>query len=554
MEEKLIKELEKDLVQARNYDGNGLEEKQSLGKMDAEKEWNDSSAISEELFLHTKSYDKFISEDMLILLGRTGTGKTAILRYLEHNIKKGNINDYFDAIKLQFSDIILSLANYDDITTSAQVKQYIEVSIHWIIHVEIMKYLVQKDETLSKTRSYLKSINVTKSTKINLDKILETLKEITHSKIVEGALCATKLMNLLFHSANYSEAVDEIQSYLKTKQRKFLVLIDNADEYDTNDEKLMVVLKALISVCFDFYNTANTNNVLIKIALPSEVYSCIFSGLPGKHKSNTVVIQWTYSDLTEFIAKRINHYAKQHNDVFYTLLNAEKFNQVDGNWLLKKILPKDISVNDSYKFNTFAICVRNTLKKPRELLVVFNALFSKILQEQNACFFVDNPIELLQILYYTQEQIIGMALSMYNNTYSDIEKVATIILNGMPYFFNNRTLNSKLKEAFSAIKNKQYDIEDIKNILLESGLIGVVTDVDLINTSVLDNDHAVYLINAKFEHQIKGKLVFNNSDYYVMHPLCYQHFRCRIKSNSLVYFDKNLDKDDVIHLILKGEN
>ena len=71
-------------MQMTNIDVAYQNEKYYLGDNDAETEWKDDPELASKLFVHTQAYKDFLNKDALLLLGRTGTGKTAILRQLEN--------------------------------------------------------------------------------------------------------------------------------------------------------------------------------------------------------------------------------------------------------------------------------------------------------------------------------------------------------------------------------------------------------------------------------------------------------------------------------------
>lgn len=75
------------LIQMRNIDTCNNTNEYYLGALDADKKWNDSSTEARKYFLQTSTYQSFLDPSSLILLGRTGTGKTALLRCWERNIK-----------------------------------------------------------------------------------------------------------------------------------------------------------------------------------------------------------------------------------------------------------------------------------------------------------------------------------------------------------------------------------------------------------------------------------------------------------------------------------
>ena len=59
-----------------------------LGSFDAIKEWqNQEEACAK--FLNTRAYKRFIKDEYIVLIGRTGTGKTSILKKLQYDIENG---------------------------------------------------------------------------------------------------------------------------------------------------------------------------------------------------------------------------------------------------------------------------------------------------------------------------------------------------------------------------------------------------------------------------------------------------------------------------------
>lgn len=183
-------------------------------------------------------------------------------------------------------------------------------------------------------------------------------------------------------------------------------------------------------------------------------------------------------------------------------------------------------------------------------MTIFNYLLSKIMEEQNVKYFHENPDEIRNIVHSTQEEMISSALSMYTTSYMNINDTCEIILQNRHYYFQGKDLDDKLKEAVA--NNNGYDITDIKRILLESGLIGKINEISLINNKKDENDKCsndeskVHYVKAKFEYQVKGRLSLNREDLYVLHPMCYEHFECSIDNMVLVYPDEFGDDAEIM--------
>lgn len=575
MEENIIKkqldDFQDSITQMKNVDGLLKNAKLYLGKVDAVKEWNDDSNEAYKRFLHTQSYCDFVEEDALILLGRTGTGKTSILRCLCENVNQKKVNLYNIAITAQFNEILENLINVVDDFNSPIINTQLVKIISMYINCYVMKALLnQKDyiDTSSAMYSYIRDNqlydlgdeNYGRSGINKIHSMIKASKQLS-GKPGEIANDIATVADILsaFSQNGYEEAYIEMMKVLRNK--KVLVLIDTLNEYDLRDARIVLCVKALIASCFDYYNNTATNHIFVKISIPSEIHTHLIEQLPGKQQGNTVVIQWTNNDLLKMIAIRLlAHYENSEEKV---LNFEEKYSYKDfyddninatcnAKQILYELLPKTCPTSLEFYFDTLAYCIRHTLKKPRELITIFNYFLSKIYEEKDSHFFIKNPNEIRNIIHSTQEEMISAALSMYATSYKDIKEACEIVLQGSTYYFQGKDLTDKLKEA--EVNRQGYDTNDIKRILLESGLIGKINEIS--KKCVKEDEdsknkrytiqNSIRIIKAKFEYQVKGRLSLNRDDYYVLHPMCYEHFECKVGSQTLVYPDEFGDEAEIM--------
>ena len=144
LEEELLR-FEENTVQMRNVDGLLRYVPSYLGTIDADKEWNDNPEEAYRKFLHTQSYCDFINPDSLILLGRTGTGKTSILRCLCENVNKNNIDLYNSAIMVSFDDILCNLMETIDDFNNPVISLQLKKGIAAYINCHVMKRLIRDE-------------------------------------------------------------------------------------------------------------------------------------------------------------------------------------------------------------------------------------------------------------------------------------------------------------------------------------------------------------------------------------------------------------------------
>lgn len=546
------------------------EAKNHLGVGLAEKEWQDNPKLASQKFLHIGAYHNFLDEDTLILLGRTGTGKTSILKSIEYNINNGQVDNYSLVILDDFTDLFNVLlkqtAMESESTTLYQMETIIDTTVITMVMLHVVEKFPQAEE-LNKVRDYLDDSGLYSNSKTKrfLRKILSSFRSSSTNSVADIYNSVADIYSFIKNelTAKYSEAKDELIDFLADK--KVLVMFDSLNNYNVCEKNEILAVKALISTCFKYYVDNASSHIYLKIALPSEVHTRILDSLPGKQQGNTVLIQWNYKELTSFVALRFQYWCTDIKSKSYNLdlsfardYKYEDFslNNIDAygksKELLKNILPNTCPTCSLREFDTISYCMRHTLKKPREILMLFNALLEEIIVQKNSRFFIDNPNEIKNTIHSTQESMVKSALSMYENSFRLINDACYVVLNSMRFVFSLSDIKSKLKEAERQVNNA-YDRDEILRVLFESGLVGVINEVRHINkpAEIFKTNEPFDFIIANFEYQIKGKITPALSDQYVIHPMCYEYYRCLVDTHAMVYPNRFADEDDIINAILK---
>lgn len=546
------------------------ESRNHLGVGMAEKEWQDNPSLASKKFLHIGAYHRFLDEDALILLGRTGTGKTSILKSIEYNINNSECDAYSHVILDDFTDLFNILLNQASSESETITMTQMETIIDTTVITMVMLHMVNKyphSNSLEKVKKYLSLNNLYTDSRAKnfLKKVLSSFRASSNGKVAEVYNSVADVYAFINNELSncFSEAKDELINFLEDK--KILVMFDSMNNYDVCEKNEVLAVKALISTCFKYYIDNSLNHIYLKIALPSEVHTRILDSLPGKQQGNTVLIQWKYRELVSFVAIRLLYWIKEQKPKRYNLnlgfadnydledlaLTNDKSYENAKN-LLKNILPDTCPTCFIFEFDTISYCMRHTLKKPREILTLFNALIEEIIAQKSFKYFIDNPDEIKNTIHSTQEAMVKSALSMYETSYNAINDACFIVLNSSKFVFTLNDIKKKLKEAEQQVNNA-YDKDEILRIMFESGLVGVVNEIRHINNppQVFKSNKPFNFIIANFEYQLKGKIVPTLNDQYVVHPMCYEYFRCYVDDCSMVYPDRFADEEDIINTILK---
>ena len=547
------------------------EVKNHLGVGMAEKEWQENPELASRKFLHIDAYNRFLNKDTLILLGRTGTGKTSILKSIEFNVNNKKCNEYTDVVLDEFTDLFNILLKQPDDESESQImykmEEIIDVAVHTLVMVHFAKKYSDCNE-LNNVRNYLNEHGL-----YTTNRIRSFVNNIFEKFRIDSDKAGAKTYNTLTDFYNfirgelcvrYEDAKNELMEFLKDKS--VIVLFDSLNKYDIRQKNEVLAVKALISTCFSFYVNNSKTHIYLKIALPSEVHTRVLDSLPGKQQGNTVLIQWKYKELISFAALRLFYWLTEQN-AQYNSLNIRFIEQFQsdnfllGNEkgyenskkLLANILPDTCPTCFMFEFDTLSYCMRHTLKKPREVLTIFNALIEELIIKKDMAYLKDNPSKIKDVVHSTQEFMIKSALSMYESSFEAINDACFVVLSSSKFVFSLNDIRAKLKEAAANVKNGDYDKDEILRILFESGLVGVINEVRHIDNppDKFKTKEPFDFIIANFEYQIKGRIIPTLSDQYVVHPMCYEYYRCLVDNCSMVYPNRFADEDDIISTILK---
>lgn len=122
------------------------------------------------------------------------------------------------------------------------------------------------------------------------------------SDLKEGILRLTNL----YDGINDEEIENALEIILD--KHKVLVLVDSLDYYDITEKKVVTISKALVELEFLYYRMYKEQNILLKAAIPSEVYTHVLEQIPAKRKTKVVAIEWRYKDLIKMLAIKVFFY------------------------------------------------------------------------------------------------------------------------------------------------------------------------------------------------------------------------------------------------------
>jgi hypothetical protein len=347
-----------------------------------------------------------MTKPQCIILGRTGSGKTALLEKLDENYEK--------VMKLAPEGLALTYVANNNVLNFfvvAGVKLDLFYRLLWrhVFAVEIIKehyqiinerardsFLVQIRDRLLRNKSRQDAIDYLlkwgesfwKDSEYRVKEVTQKLEQELGSSI-KGTLKAT-VPGIASSGINLSAAlakslseeqkaeivnrgqsvVDGVQmktlsdimtllekDILDNKQKKYYITIDRLDENWVNDDLRYQLIAALLETVRDFNN--KIENVKIIVAIREDLLDRVFRYTRSagyqeeKYKSLYLPLSWKQDELEELLDRRVNQLVReQYTKKVVTLAD---------------LLPASVDKENPEKY-----LIARTLLKPRDAIMFFN--------------------------------------------------------------------------------------------------------------------------------------------------------------------------------------
>jgi len=523
-----------------------------LGDEDASVEWERAEKPID-LFYDTKSYETFKRHDILYLYGRRGSGKTFFIRMLDHETNTNSLSEYTMSSVLNHEDAYAELAIQLRGSPFADLQQSELVYIlgkkwRWVLLASAMKEVLRRHDNSDSHKNEVKTIR----------------DYLVSEGIVEqdplariGEIFINELMNIGYESAKLGMAVSKILNALKTpefnhaenalikiindKDEKCLVMVDAVETYNVSDNISQAVITALIDAVYDLYLHSESSNIYAKAAFPSELYPQFSIVNKGKKEAKSIFILWQYKDLVCLLAKRYHSKLTKTDNVKDGDLDKYK----TAKEYLNKYINPIIASRNNIQFDALGYIFKHTQKKPRQIITLMNIIltYAKEREGDHLCL---KRRSITEGVHARLDMLVTGSLDIYGRIYPNGDNIIKSVLSGAKNYFPAEELDTRIRNAKAEKSAAQMTSSNVKRLLLESGILGVVRERKELGSGKV-------VIEAVFEYQIKDILPLKNDSIYAVHPMVYQDFQIALDVDSFVYPMPSLEEEEILFAIFKDD-
>jgi hypothetical protein len=307
--------------------------------------------------------------------------------------------------------------------------------------------------------------------------------------------------------------------------RPIIITFDTMEAYDIGNDALMNATAALVECAANFNLQFSALGVHLKIFLSGEVFPYLLEEVlqnPLKSVHSPVYLTWRPKDLLRLISWRFFQYLRNHD-----LLAVES--KGDINWAnQREVLDKmwrpyfgnTLTNARGLEEDTYSYVLRHTQMRPRQLILLCNAIAKQAVK--NNRFPRMSESDIVMAVSEIEVRLAAEIVNSYTATYPNVSRIVDA-LHRIPMLFMGNELDKRAPESASAWPG-DYSPARFRRLVTELGIVG----------RVRRKNEAAGFIDADFEYSMTERLAITHRDECVIHPMFYRRFNVQFNSPSRV--------------------
>ena len=438
---------------------------------------------------HNDSFNTLLRKDLSVLIGRRGSGKTALLnsyryrRYLDKYFKPNPRSAASDYRAYDFVIPIETYKHFDDmqhaVVRDANGFRPIEAIVEdWasVVTDYFFARLVAEEleaeritDAIGRLRSYLYQDEDDFKRRIREQiwgtKLLHILKRMVQRESHQGD-----------DRLNREDALALAVEHLTVTKRRALIVFDSMDEYDIGNEAFNRTLAALIRFISNF--NARQDQIRIKLVLPSEIFPEInrASANPLKDLVSVDQLSWEATELEQIAAHRFRLFLELYDPEYAIELSDLDLNKrhiVRAFW--SRFFQKPHKNIYDVPEDGMTYVLRHTQLLPRQFLMILQEIIVRSHRKTGGYREFKNSA--IAGAIDAMEPQIGMEiLGAFSHIYPKAEDFCKPVFANFPTVFSYEELEDKWRKKgrpVARVLSPEFDTPQFCEMLVRMGIIGI---------------------------------------------------------------------------------
>ena len=475
-----------------------------FGLADSESEYKLLKSDYADLFLDSRFSDVAMQPETYLIVGRRGSGKTALARYFAfQGVLQGPIcinvdepyayDQFFSEIAQRGPD-----ARGPAIVRLRQIWEY----VLWRVIFERLK---SESSDIAKACD---GPSPASSSPHLMQPIFQWLLSIFHKS--NDISTDDHLLQLLFDE-RFAQARAAALSIAAT--RPIIIAVDTLEKYDIADDHVMSTTAALIECAAALNRSYSDRGLHVKLFVAGESYTSLVENVllnPSKSIRHPLYLLWRPRDLLRLISWRLYHYLEAHS-----VLPAESKGPIDWNdpedvtakvW--RPCFGWEITNAQGQQERTFPYVLRHTQMRPRQLIHLCNVIANRAIRR--GVFPKHSERDILAGVSEGQIDLANEVFNSFSTIYPQVTKIVEA-LSGVPAVVPGTELDKRAKYSRAAWPTGAYSLQRFRQLLAELGIVGKIRH---------RNDRDGYA-DVVFEYSLTSRLVISSNDMCAIHPMFY---------------------------------
>jgi len=452
-------------------------------------------------FAETPFNDVAIEDDTYLIIGRRGSGKTALSQYLSFQ----KIKPHPLYIEVSRPDVYQELLS--DISRKASESRPAAVAHLKRVWEYLIWSLIAAAMGIGRSDSGAAGIGMAASGKLS-NFIADAIRHLVTFFSEPDSRSVGSRLELLVEEADLDHIKRTATEVAAT--RPIIIAIDTLEQYDIQNDALMNALAGLIEYASDFNLEFAPADIHLKLFVAGEVFPHLQESVllnPLKVVKHPVYLLWRPRDLLRLIGWRFYRHLSEAG-----LLpdSVREIRWDDDDDVLRRMwapyFGKTITNDEGIVEDTWPYVLRHTQMRPRQVITICNNVANRALREGTFPTFTN-----AQVVDGVQDaalQLAGEVLNSYSSVYPNVSRIVSGSLQRLQAVFDGVELDRRAKQSAPEWRS-DYSPSNFRQLVAELGVIGRVTR----------GDQSSEFIDADFEYALTDRLDLTHRDHCVVHPM-----------------------------------